>query len=227
MEALTQIAPTLDTAALLAQIHVAPDSEDAATMKALIDRAREFARPKALYTEAFVVGRGDDTVRVGGVTFNSLALRRKLESVERVFPYVATCGHEMDGVALPAGDVLVQYWWDAIKSELLAVARAHLLAHLTNRFRLGQTARMSPGSGDVETWPIEQQRLLFTLLGGVTPYIGVVLTESCLMIPNKTVSGILFPTQEDFQTCQVCHRDPCPNRRAPFDAAVWQSLRET
>ena len=227
MEALTQITPTLDTAALLAQVHVAPDSEDAATVTALIDRAREVARPKALYTEAFVIGRGDDTVRVGGVTFTSLALRRKLESVERVFPYVATCGHEMDGVALPADDVLVQYWWDAIKAELLAAARAHLVAHLTDRFRLGQTARMSPGSGDADVWPIEQQRLLFALLEGVTPFIGVTLTESCLMIPNKTVSGLLFSTEEDFQTCQVCHRDSCPNRRAPFDAAVWHSLRES
>lgn len=227
MEALTQIGPDLDTAALLAQVRVAPDSEDAATVTTLIDRAREVARPKALYTEAFVEGRGDDTVRIGGVTFTSRALRRKLDSVERVFPYVATCGHEMDGVALPAGDVLAQYWWDAIKAELLAAARAHLLAHLTEKFRLGQTARMSPGSGDVETWPIEQQRLLFALLGGVTPHIGVVLTESCLMIPNKTVSGLLFPTAEDFQTCQVCHRDPCPNRRAPFDAAVWHALRES
>jgi hypothetical protein len=226
MEALTQIVPDLDAAAVLAHVHVTPDSEDAVTVTALIDRAREVARPKALYTEAFVEGRGDDTVRMGGITFTSRILRRKLETVERVFPYVATCGHELDGVALPAGDVLVQYWWDAIKAECLAAARAHLLTHLTERFRLGQTARMSPGSGDVETWPIEQQRLLFALLGGVTPHIGVVLTESCLMTPNKTVSGLLFPTAEDFQTCQVCHRDPCPNRRAPFDAAVWQALRE-
>ncbi len=227
MEALTEIAPTLDVPALLAQVPVAPDSEDAAAFTALIDRAREVARPKALYTESFVEGRSADTVRIGGITFTSRMLRRKLETVERVFPYVATCGHEMDGVALPAGDVLAQYWWDAIKAELLSAARAHLLAHLTDRFRLGHTARMSPGSGDVDVWPIEQQRLLFKLLGGVTPFIGVILTESCLMIPNKTVSGFLFPTEEDFQTCQVCHRDPCPNRRAPFDAAVWQSLRES
>jgi len=226
MEALTQITPTLDTPALLARVHVAPDSDDAGVFTALLDQAREVARPRALYTEAFVEGRGDDTVRIGGVTFTSRALRRKLDTLERVFPYVATFGHEMDGVDLPAGDVLVQYWWDAIKTELLAAASAHLADHLTERFRLTQTARMSPGSGDVETWPIEQQRLLFSLLGGVTPHIGVVLTESCLMIPNKTVSGILFPTQEDFQTCQVCHRDPCPNRRAPFDAAVWRALRD-
>jgi hypothetical protein len=227
MEALTQIAPALDTATLLERLHVASESEDAAVFAALVDRAREVARPKALYAEAFVEGRGDDTIRIADVTFTSRMLRRKLETVERVFPYVATCGHEMDGVALPAGDVLVQYWWDAIKAELLTAARAHLLAHLTDRYRLGQTARMSPGSGDVDVWPIEQQRLLFALLEGVTPFIGVILTESCLMIPNKTVSGLMFPTEEDFQTCQVCHRDPCPNRRAPFHAAVWHSLRES
>jgi len=199
----------------------------AVAFTALVDQAQEVARLKALYAEAFVAGRGDDTIRIDGITFTSRMLRRKLAGVERVFPYVATCGHELDGVVLPAGDVLVPFWWDAIKAEILSAARAHLLTHLTDRFRLGQTARMSPGSGDTEVWPIEQQRLLFALLGGVTPFIGVILTESCLMIPNKTVSGLLFPTEEDFHTCQVCHRDPCPNRRAPFDAAVWQSLRES
>ncbi len=227
MDALTQIAPALDTAALLARVHVAPDSEDAATFTALVEQARVVARPKALYVEAFVADRGEDTIRIEGITFTSRMLRRKLDTVERVFPYVATCGHEMDGVALPAGDVLVRYWWDVIKAEVLSVARAHLLAHLTDRFRLGQTARMSPGSGDADVWPIEQQRQLFALLGGVTPFIGVILTESCLMIPNKTVSGLLFPTEHDFRTCQVCHRDPCPNRTAPFDAVVWRSLRES
>ena len=225
MEALTQIAPALDVAALLTRVHVAPDSDDAGAFAALVDQAREVARPKALYAEAFVEGRGDDTIRIDGITFTSRMLRRNLDAVERVFPYVATCGQELDGIALPAGDVLVQFWWDAIKAEVLSAARAHLLAHLTERFRLGQTARMSPGSGDVDVWPIEQQRLLFALLGGVTPAIGVILTESCLMIPNKTVSGLLFATEHDFYTCQVCHRDPCQNRKAPFDAAVWRSLR--
>ena len=211
----------------MTRVHVAPDSEDADAFTALVDQAREVARPKALYAEAFVEGRGDDTIRIDGITFTSRMLRRNLDAVERVFPYVATCGRELDGIALPAGDVLVQFWWDAIKAEVLSAARTYLLAHLTERFRLGQTVRMSPGSGDADVWPIEQQRLLFALLGSVTPVIGVILTDSCLMIPNKTVSGLLFATEHDFYTCQVCHRDPCQNRKAPFDATVWKSLRES
>ena len=225
MHTLTQIVPVLADAELMARVHIAPESDDAAAFSALLDQARAIARPQALYAESVIEARGDDTVRIDGITFTSRMLRRNLETVQRVFPYVATCGREMDEVDLPKDDVLVQYWWDAIKAEVLSAARAHLLAHVTERFRLGQTSRMSPGSGDADVWPIEQQRPLFTLLGGVTPSIGVILTASCLMIPNKTVSGILFPTEHDFRTCQVCHRDPCPNRTAPFDAAVWQSLR--
>jgi len=226
MEVLTGFPVVLDTPALLTRVHLAADSEDGEAFLGWLDRAREVARPKALYAEAFVEARGEETVTIGGRTFTSRLLQRKLETVERVFPYVATCGREMDQVALPADDPLAQYWWDVIKGEALSIARAHLVAHLTDRFRLGRTARMSPGSGDADVWPIEQQPLLFALLGGVTPFIGVVLTESCLMIPNKTVSGLLFPAEHDFRTCQVCHRDPCPNRASPFDPALWQSLRE-
>ncbi len=226
MHALTEIVPVLDSAELMVRVHVAPETEDAAAFTRLVDQARAVATPKALYAESFIEARGEDTVRIDGVTFTSHVLRRNLDGVERVFPYVATCGREMDQVPLPADDVLVQYWWDAIKAEVLNAARSHLVSHLTERFQLGRTSRMSPGSGDADVWPIEQQQPLFQLLGGVTSQIGVILTDSCLMIPNKTVSGILFPTEHDFRTCQVCHREVCPNRTAPFDAAIWASLRQ-
>lgn len=226
MKALTSIPVELDAQALLQRVHVAPDTDDATTFEGLIGRARAVAKPKALYAEAFIDFRGEDTVRIDGITFTSRLLRRNLDRVERIFPYVATCGHELDMVELPPGELLAQFWWDTIKAAILGVARAHLHAHLTQTFRLGKTATMSPGSGDVDVWPIEQQKPLFALLHGVTPHIGVVLTESCLMIPNKTVSGILFPTENDFRTCQVCHRERCPNRSAPFDEALWRSVHQ-
>jgi len=225
MEALAQIPLELDLPTLMRRVHVDPDTEDAAAFAGLVGRARAVARPKALFAEAFIAAKGENTVEIDGITFTSRLLRRNLDQVERVFPFVATCGRELDGVELPQGDVLASYWWDTIKAAVLAAARAHLHAHLLQRFRLGKTATMSPGSGDVDTWPIEQQRELFALLGGVRPYIGVELTDSCLMIPNKTVSGILFPTEKDFRTCQVCHREICPNRSAPFDEALCRAVQ--
>jgi len=85
---------------------------------------------------------------------------------------------------------------------------------------------MNPGSGEVEVWPIEQQRELFSLFGDVRKQIGVELTDSFLMMPNKSVSGIQFPTETDFRTCQVCRRKNCPNRVAPFEQGLWKSIQQ-
>jgi len=225
MQILSDIPSELDATAMMRRVHLEPGSEDATDFEALVDTARERARPKALYDEA-LVERGDgDTVLIGGVTFTSRMLHANLESIERVFPYVATCGREADEAAPAGGDLLKDFWWDTIKAHLLGAATRHLNDRLETRFRLGKTAGMSPGSGDVNIWPIEQQRPLFSLLGDVEAQIGVTLTDSFLMVPNKTVSGIRFPTEKDFRTCQVCHREPCPSRSAPFDKELWDTLQ--
>ncbi len=221
---LDRIPFALDAEALMKRVRVEPGSEDEAEFGKLLAAAREAGRPKALYRECFIEAKGDTTVAVGGVTFASRALRMNLDKVERVFAFVITCGREMDGVALPSDNFLAEFWWDAIKAELLNAAREHLVDHLDRRYRLGKTSAMSPGSGDVETWPIEQQRELFSLFGDVRSLIGVELTDSFLMVPNKTVSGLRFPAEKDFRTCQVCRREVCPSRGAPFDKALWESI---
>jgi hypothetical protein len=225
VEALTGIPFELDARALIDRVRVEPGTDDARDFEELVRKAREVARPKAAYAECYVEARGESTVRIGGITFTSRALRKNLDRVERVFPLVATCGHEMDRARPACGDPLEEFWWDTIKADLLASARNHLREHLHRRFRLGKTATMSPGAGDASVWPIEQQRELFALLGDVKGRIGVELTDSCLMVPNKTVSGILFPTETDFRTCQVCRREVCPSRSAPFDKELWESIQ--
>jgi hypothetical protein len=224
MHCLTDIPFTLDAAELMPRAHVDPQGEDAAAFAALVERARAVARPKALYREAFIDAKGPDTIRIGTITFTSRMLRANLDAAERVFAYVATCGHEMDEPEIP-DDFLSPFWWDTIKAALLGAALTYAVDHIRHRYRLEKTSSMHPGSGDANVWPIQQQRELFALLDGVTPHIGVTLTDTCLMLPNKTVSGVLFPTARDFRSCQVCHRAECPNRSAPFDEALWKTLQ--
>lgn len=214
----------LDAERIMKRVHLRADSEDVPAFEHLLDAARRTARPKAVFRVCYIEDRGEDTVAIDGITFTSRALRFNLEEPERVFAYVATCGVEVDAIPLPEGDFLAQFWLDNIKAALLGDARSHLKAFLDRRFALGKTAAMSPGSGDATVWPIEQQRELFALLGDVQGSIGVVLTDSFLMRPNKTVSGFLFATEKNFQSCQLCHRDPCTGRRAPFDEALWESV---
>jgi hypothetical protein len=225
MEVIKDIPFKLDASALLERVHIRPDSDDAQDFEKLLQLARQIGKPKALYTEVYVVLSGKDTVSLNGIGFTSLMLRENLTNIDRVFPFIATCGREMDQVSGSDNNILKLFWWDVIKESLLLAASQYLLNLLERRFQLKRTASMNPGSGDVNVWPIEQQRDLFSLLGDVRGQIGVELTDSFLMVPNKTVSGIHFPTERDFRTCQVCHREKCPNRRAPFDQALWESIQ--
>ncbi len=226
METLAEIPFTLDPPALLRQAHLESGTDDARHMLALIERAARVGRPKAAYAVCDVAHRDTDSVEIDGVTFTSRALARNLASSHRVFPVIATCGREMDEARPAGGDMLEQFWWDLIKVRLLAAVHGHLDDFLHRRFRLGKTATMHPGSADASVWPIQQQRELFALLGDVESAIGVRLTESFLMVPNKTTSGILFPTEIDFRSCEVCHRENCPSRAAPFNPQLWEEIRD-
>jgi hypothetical protein len=85
---------------------------------------------------------------------------------------------------------------------------------------LGKTAVMTPGS--IDDWPIQEQKPLFTILGGIEAAIGVRLRDSFMMEPRQSVSGIVFPTAIDFQTCMLCPRQKCPKRRAPYDRNLYE-----
>jgi len=89
---------------------------------------------------------------------------------------------------------------------------------LKRHFGLVQLSRMSPGS--LKDWPVTEQSPFFSLFGNVEELIGVTLTESMLMIPRKSISGIFFPTEVMFFSCQLCPRKGCPARKAPYDETL-------
>lgn len=224
MKTLKNIPFTIEKTSLALRLMIEPESDDAHDFADLVQLALKNGRPVAAYSEKFIDSKNDNGVVIGGVEFNSKTLRHNLDAVERVFPFVATCGVEMDKVFPPGSDILKDYWWDAIKMQLVTAARSFLQKHLSTKYRLGKTACMSPGSGDANIWPITQQRQLFSLLGDVHGAIGVELTDTCLMIPNKTVSGLMFTSEVNFQGCEVCHRENCPGRRAEFNPELWSKI---
>ena len=228
MPVLDDIPFELDLDALMDRAHVQPGGEDAAAFADLLSRAAAVGRPKAIYRECYIDAKGEDTVTIEGVSFTSRALRTKLDQAERVFAYVVTCGPEVCETEVPPGDFLAEFWLDTIKAALLGVSMSHLNTYLNERHALGKTTSMSPGAGDVSVWPIEQQRELFSLLGDVEAQIGVRLTDSFLMMPIKSVSGIFFPTEVRFESCQLCPRENCIGRRSPYDpelAKKYQSAK--
>jgi hypothetical protein len=94
-----------------------------------------------------------------------------------------------------------------------------LKEHLIEYDQPGQVFRLSPGS--LSDWPIQEERPLFAILDNTRDLIGVHLTEGLMMVPTKSVSGILFPTEINFVSCQLCPREVCPGRKATYDKDLY------
>lgn len=226
MKVLNDIPFELDVDVLLKRNRIEEGTDDETEFRSLVDKVVKTGKPKVLFKECFIDEKGIDTISIGRTTFKSHTLRRKLDAVERVFAYVATCGKEVDGIEIPEKDFLEKYWLDTIKGALLGFSRGYLNEHLLQKYKISKIASMQPGSGDMTVWPIEQQKELFSIFGDVEGLIGVRLTDSFLMLPNKSVSGIIFPTEIDFKSCQLCHRESCQGRSAPFDKDLWESMQD-
>jgi len=223
MEILDEVPFELNMDTLLMRLHIDKDSEDAEDIQELVEAASPVIKPRAIYEVSYVQYKDYDTVDIGGVVFTSRILRVNLDKVERVFPYIATCGRELDEIVLPSDDFMRRFWLDTIKDVALAASAKYLSSYLKRKYALGQTSSMSPGAGSQDLWPIEQQKQLFSIFGNVEDLIGVKLTDSFLMIPNKSVSGIYFPAEIRFESCRLCPRKVCPGRRAPYDKNLLES----
>lgn len=210
----------LDTARFLKKLHLQDKPEYAERARELARQAGRIARPRAMYRVAYIESKGDDTVVVDGITLTSRVLRVNLDEAHRVFPFVATCGRELQDWSVSVDDMLEHFWADIAMEMALRAAVEHLKAHIAEHPRPGPISIMNPGS--LKDWPLEQQRELFRLLGEVRGRVGVELTDSFLMVPVKSVSGLCFPAESRFENCQLCPREPCPGRRAPYDPQLYE-----
>ena len=191
-----------------------------AGLEGLVEDAGRVARPRAIYRACFVESRTDDETVIDGVAFRSRVLTVNFENVHRVFPFVVTCGRELQEWSDSLTDPLLRFQADEVKELALYAAHEYLGRHLDQTFGLAKSSHMNPGS--LPDWPLPQQYPLFFLLGDVEAAIGVKLTESCLMLPAKSVSGIRFPTETTFESCQLCPRETCP-RRAAWDQDLFDA----
>jgi len=220
METLDHIPFAVDAEALLTSLRIPPESDRASEIRRMLAAAQPIARPKAVYDACFIEKKGDDRVEFGGATFTSRVLRVNLDGAGRVFPFVATCGRELADYAGSLDDMVLSFALDTVMVNALGAAIEFLRNHLRERYALGQTSVMNPGS--LDDWPLSEQGPLFSIFGDVRRHIGVELTDSFLMVPIKSVSGIIFPTEVRFESCQLCPREVCPGRRAKHDPALWE-----
>ena len=113
------------------------------------------------------------------------------------------------------------YIIDAIASEYVEKSSAWLEDRVAEQAMLRRwkiTNRHSPGYCD---WPVSEQHKLFSLLP--ERFCGITLTESALMIPIKSLSGIIGlgpDVKRGAFQCSICDLKDCFRRRDESAPAV-------
>ncbi|MHB9033910.1 MAG: vitamin B12 dependent-methionine synthase activation domain-containing protein [Anaerolineae bacterium] len=213
---------SFDQEVLIKQLHLENDAGQMTELADLLVEAGKVAKPRALHKLVFIDERGDDFITLDGIRFTSRVLRVNVHDTDRAFATLATCGAELEQWAEQLDDPLYRYWSEAIRIQALGAASLALLKDVERCYQPGHMAAMNPGS--LTDWPIHEQRPFFQLVGDSEGYIGVRLQPSMLMWPTKSVSSLFFPTSSNFTSCQLCPRQNCPNRRAPYEAGRMEQF---
>lgn len=131
--------------------------------------------------------------------------------------FIATAGTEYEDYVRRlkhTGDEVRVYIADALGSviaERCADALERQLQTSIDKLSWHHTNRFSPGYCG---WSVSEQQVLFPLFGEHT--CGVSLTEGSLMVPVKSVSGIIGMgaevTRKDY-VCNLCDFDKCYKRK--------------
>lgn len=168
-------------------------------------------------------GRDSDCLRLpGGICFRSPKLARTLQNATKVCCFIATVGPGLE-TAVNACMARNRYSDAFILDAIGSMAAEALIDGFHRDYEQqcrkqgeGVTLRFSPGYCD---WDIGDQIHLFSLFNDEHP-AGVQLTETCLMSPCKSVSGVfgILPVAsgsslDKYNPCRSCGQPHCRGRR--------------
>lgn len=217
MKILSNISLQYDVEELMRFCHLDVFRDRIREVEAVIDESYKLIDPKAVYkTVKIFEVKGSRLVLEGGSVFESELLAEKLKCTPEIAVYVATTGPALERRVTELGPK------ELSKSFIMDCIGTYALRQVSDiiqkDFQPGGVERLSKFSpGDTAYWDLREQKVLFHVLGAeeVQNVIGVSLNESYVMIPRKSVSGVIGDTKEQFQECQICKRR-CEYRRAPF-----------
>ena len=184
-----------------------PDKATQQETATILKEVSQWLRPQFSY---FVVNKQPD-FEMGNI------ILRQLRGSEAFALFICTSGLEFETYQhrlKEQGDMVRVFIADALGSviaEKCADQMEKALQESIDKLGWKHTNRFSPGYCG---WHVSQQQLLFPLFQGHT--CGVTLTDSSLMLPIKSVSGIIGLGKDvrhlDY-TCGLCDFKQCYKRK--------------
>jgi hypothetical protein len=179
-----------------------------------LEQAKESIHPCVATREAIVAVLDDSRVLIGDQEFTSRILRVNVAPCDKVYPFIATIGPELESLAAKQSKLTKKFYLEMVGDFSLMSVVKQIEERVMKLQNIKKGAVITPG--ELKNWPITQQVPLFNLFGNSLNRLGVELTTSMMMKPRKSRSGIVFESQNGFIQCQLCSMDRCPGRVAKY-----------
>ena len=149
---------------------------------------------------------------------------QQLKTSESIALFTCTAGNEIIEKSrrlMDEGELLQGYVYDVFGSLIVEEAMDRIQESLRDRMQEEGskiTNRYSPGYCG---WDVSEQKKLFSLLPD--KFCGIELTDSCLMRPIKSVSGIIGigkSVKFNEYTCNLCDEEDCLYRNLRHKTAL-------
>ncbi|MHC1732856.1 MAG: vitamin B12 dependent-methionine synthase activation domain-containing protein [Bacteroidales bacterium] len=168
---------------------------------------------------------GDKTIEVDGFVFAvKPIIFRQIKDADKVALFICTAGPEVSlrsRRSMKEGDLLRGYVYDVIGSEVVENAADRMQEELRLAVAAGGlkiTNRFSPGYCG---WDVAEQHKLFSFFPD--NYSGITLTESALMNPVKSVSGLIGIGRKVLYAPYQCHL--CEDKNCIYRGKRSEGLR--
>lgn len=141
--------------------------------------------PKACYVRTDI-SVGEDFVKFPFGRVNSRDLAKNLSGCDKAFVFAVTLGHGVERLLVKKSHLSAAefFIYDAAGSALIESVCDEAEKIIKGKEKC--KPRFSPGYGDVS---LDVQRDVLSLVGAER-LLGITLTDSCLMIPQKSITAI-------------------------------------
>lgn len=215
----------IDSKQILNQIGYYDDYEPSQKIKSIVDDYIEnyhnLIESSYSYTFRNIESvEGDYVYLDESIVLESKVISALCKRCDKAAVFVMTIGSHLEDMVdylAQSGLVLQATVLDAIGSgaaEQMAGLIEERIKNVAGMRNQVISRRFSPGYCD---WNVDQQEMIFRLMNDDTA--GVSITDDYLMIPRKSVSGIIGIGDiengiEEYNPCVTCIKQDCPGRRA-------------
>lgn len=161
---------------------------------------------------------GPDFFLINGTVFNcGRIITGQLKKSDSIAVFAVSAGKKLDALIKKLndiGDTVAAFVLNTIGSEAAEQGAIWIENHIgefVKKQNLNYTNRLSPGYCE---WSVSEQHKLFSFLP--ENFLGISLTESALMTPIKSISGVIGIGADIVRKnyiCSICNMENCYRRK--------------